>query len=130
MPRNRTSNDVDHVIPDLKPSNATKTRPPEPKTLPTYEPMYIKQPFRSGICNLPSNVLIDSPYVIFSLFFDYSILKTLTKYTNKYASMYQPDSAKFPKYRPWKPITWKELRAHIAIYIQMGLYKELAVDEF
>ena len=92
--------------------------------------MHIKQPFRSGIYNLPSNVLINSPYAIFSLFFDYSILKTLAKYTNKYASLHLLDPAKFLKHRPWKPITWKELRAYIAIYIWMGLYEELAVDEF
>ena len=49
MPRNRTSDDIDHVIPDPKPSNAAKTRPPEPWPLPNYEPMHIKQPFRRGV---------------------------------------------------------------------------------
>ena len=130
MPRSRTSDDVDHVIPDLKPSNAAKTRPPEPWPLPDYEPMHIKQPFRTGVHNLPAHVSVDNPYAIFSLFFDHSILKTLAKHTNKYAELHPSDAAKFPKHRPWTPITWKELRAYITAYIWMGLYKDIAVDEF
>ncbi|KAK3174102.1 hypothetical protein OEA41_001346 [Lepraria neglecta] len=48
MPRDRTSDDIDHVIPDPKPSNAAKMRPPDPWPLPDYEPMDIKQPFRTA----------------------------------------------------------------------------------
>ena len=92
--------------------------------------MHIKQPFRTGVHNLPSNVSIDSAFAIFNLFFDSSILKTVTKHTNKYAELHQPDPTEFPGYRPWKPTTWKELRAYIAVYMWMGLHKDLAVDEF
>ena len=103
MPRNRTSDDVDHVIADPKASNPARKPPPEPWPLPDYKPMQIKQPFRMGVHNLPAHVSIDNPYVTFSLFFDYSILRTLAKHTNKYAALNQPDPAKFPNHRPWKP---------------------------
>ena len=92
--------------------------------------MHIKQPFRIGIHNLPSNASIESPFAILNLFYNASILKTITEYTNKYAALYQPNPTEFPNHRPWKPITWKELRAYIAVYIWMGLHQELAVDEF
>ena len=130
MPYNSTSDDVDYVVPDPKPSNAVRKPPPAPEPLPDYEPMPIKEPYRTGVHNLPSTVDINDPYAIFSLFFDHSILKTLARHTNKYASLHQPDPAKYPKHRPWKPTTWKELRAYIAAYIWMGLHKDLAVDEF
>ena len=61
IPSMGTSTDIDHVIADPKPTATAKMRPPEPKPLPAYEPMHIKQPFRSGIHNLPSHVNIESP---------------------------------------------------------------------
>jgi hypothetical protein len=36
MPRARTSNDIDHVVPDPKPLNTSKNPPPPPKPLPKY----------------------------------------------------------------------------------------------
>ena len=99
MPRNRTSTDLDHVIADPKPTAPAKMRPPELKSLPAYEPMHIKQPFRSGIHILPSHVNIKSPYEIFGLFFDPCILQKLAIHTNKYAEQHQPDPTKFPEHR-------------------------------
>ena len=75
MPRNRTSDDINHVIPDPKPSNAAKTRPPKPWPLLDYEPIHIKQPFRTGVHNLPVHVSVDNPYATLSLVFDHSILR-------------------------------------------------------
>ena len=100
MPRNRVSNDVDHVVPDPKPSNPPESHPLSPGRCQTYEPTYIEQPFRTGVYSLPSKISIDSPFAIFNLFFNSSIFKTVTKYTNKYAALYQPDPIEFPKHRP------------------------------
>lgn len=87
MPRNRQSDDLDHVLPDPQPSSPARKPPPTPWALPEYEPMQIKRSYRNGIYNLPSHVAIDSPYVIFSLFFDYYILRKLAKHTNQYAEL-------------------------------------------
>ena len=92
--------------------------------------MYIEQPFRMGVHNLPAYVSVDDTYTIFNLFFDDSVLKTLAKHTNKYAELYPSDPTEFPGHRPWTPTTWKELRAYIAAYIWMGIYKDIAVSEF
>ena len=83
MPRNRVSDDIDHVIPDPKPSTAAKKPPPAPGRLPDYEPMQIKTPYRTGVHNLPPHVLVESPYEIFSVFFDVYTLQKLAKHTNK-----------------------------------------------
>ena len=87
MPRKRTSDDIDHVIPDPKPSNAAKTRPLDPWPLLDYEPIHIKQPFRTGVYNLPSNISIESLFAIFNLFFDTSILETIAEHTKKYVAL-------------------------------------------
>lgn len=68
--------------------------------------MQIKTPYRNGMHNLPSNVSIESPHEIFSLFFDKKILRILAEHTNKYARLHQPYPTQFPGYR-------QELRVYI-----------------
>ena len=114
MPRNRTSDNIDHVAPDPKPSNAARKPPPALEPLPEYTPTRFKEPYQNGIHNVPTHVSLEDPYAISSLFFDYSILKTLAKHTNKYVELHPPDPTKFPGHRPWTPTTWKELRTYIA----------------
>ena len=124
MAHNLNSDDIEHVIQTPSPPTPPERTPQEPWPLPDYEPMHTKQLFRTGVHKLPSNVSISDAFVIFSLFFDHSILKTLAKHTNKYAALYPSDPIKFPDYSAWKPTTWKELRAYRAAYIWMGLYKK------
>lgn len=75
---------------------------PKPESLPDYWPMQIKTPYRNGMHNLPSNVSIESPHEIFSLFFDKKILRILAEHTNKYARLHQPYPTQFPGYRPYE----------------------------
>ena len=88
MPRNKVSNDLDHVRQDSKPKTAPKGPPPSPKRLPKYTPVKIRQPYTDGQGNLPCTIAPNDPYAIFSLFFDKSILKVLVQHTNEYAFLY------------------------------------------
>ena len=85
MPRNKVSNDLNHVKQDPKPTTAPKEAPPKPKRLPKYTPVKIKQPYTNNQGNLPNIVTLNDPYAIFSLFFDESTLKILVQHTNEYA---------------------------------------------
>ena len=90
MPRNRVSTDVDHVILDPRPSNATKKPPPKPWPTPQYTPLPIKQLYSIGVGQLPSHINTTSPYDVFSLYFDKSCLQKIVDYTNKYVELYAP----------------------------------------
>ena len=84
MPRNKTSNDLDHVKKDPKPSRTPKGRPPKPWPLPKYKPVKIKQPWTNGHSQLPSTITPDDPYAIFNLFFTDQTIETLVRHTNEY----------------------------------------------
>ena len=77
MPRNKVSNDLDHVRQDPKPKTAPKGPPPESKQLPKYTPIKIRQSYTDNQSNLPATIASNNPYAIFSLFFDESTLKIL-----------------------------------------------------
>ena len=77
MPRNKVSNDLDHVKQDPKPKTAPKGPPPEPKQLFKYTPVKIRQLYIDGQGNLPAIIAPNNFYAIFSLFFDESTLKIL-----------------------------------------------------
>lgn len=77
MPRNKVSNDLDHVRKDSKLIKPSKGRSSRPWPLPKYTPLKIKKPYTDGQGQLPNTVASDNPYKIFDLFFDEDILKTL-----------------------------------------------------
>ena len=87
MPRNKVSNDIDHIRKDPQPEKAPKEPPPKLKPLPKYKPIQIKKPFTHGHRLLPDTIP-NNPYTIFSLFLTKSILATLIQYINKYAFLY------------------------------------------
>ena len=88
MPRNKVSNDLDHVKQDPKPKTAPKEPPPKPQQLPKYTPVKIRQPYTNGQGNLSHTIAPNDPYAIFSLFFDESTLKVLVQHINKYTFLY------------------------------------------
>ena len=114
MPRNKVSNDIDHVPKDPQPEKAPKEPPPKPKPLPKYKPLQITKPFTYGYRLLPDTTPND-PYTIFSLFFTESILETLVRHTNEYAFLYS--GPKKPYSRAWIPTTVREFRAFLGVSI-------------
>ena len=130
MPRNRVSTDADHVVADPRPSNPAKKPPPKPWQKPPYTPLPIKKPYSIGAGQLPSHVDSDSPYAIFSLYFNDSCLQILVNYTNKYAELNTPKQEQGPYCRPWQPTTIKELKAYIATWIWMGLHQDILIYSF
>ena len=127
MPRNKVSNDIDHVRKDPQPEKAPKGSPPKPKPLPKYKPIQIKKPFTRGHGLLPDTTPND-PYAIFSLFLTESILETLVQHTNKYAFLFP--GPKNSHSRPWIPTTISELRAFLGVSIWMGLHLESGIKDF
>ena len=126
MPRNKISDDLDHVKKNPKPSNPPKGRPPDPWPLPTYVPLKITNPRTHGQGHLPDTVAPDNPYAIFSLFFSNETIQVLVYHTNEYAFQH-PGSEKS---RRWFPTTVQEFRAYLAVSIWMGLHIELSIPEF
>ena len=135
MPRNKTSDDIDHVRPDPKTLKASKKKAskkkkdkvlkkpvPEPGPMPEYTPMVITNPLTYGQSKLPDHIDPLNPYAIFNLFFNESILQTLANHTNEYANLYPGAGANKPFARPWHATTVKELRAYIGVYIWMGVH--------
>ena len=128
MPRNKVSNDLDHVRLDPKPSKTPKGSPPEPWPLPTYTPLRIKKTRTHGQGYLPNTIPSDDPYAIFSLFFSYEVIQTLVQHTNEYALMNPgPESSDS---RMWFPTTVKEFQAWLGASIWMGLHAESSIPEF
>ena len=126
MPRNKVSNDLDHVRKDPKPSTTPKGRPPTPWPLPTYVPLKITNARTHGQGHLPKTVASDDPYAIFSLFFNDEAIQTLVRHTNEYAFQYPGPGTG----RPWFPTTVKEFRAYLGVSIWMGLHIESSIPEF
>ena len=128
MPRNKISNDLDHVRKDPKPPKTPKGRPPDPWPLPKYKPVRITKPYDHGHGHLPNTILINDPYSIFTLFFDEETLKTLVQHTNEYAFLIskpeRSERLKTSQSRTWFPTTVKELRAYLEVSIWMGLHVE------
>ena len=128
MPRNKVSNDIDHVRKDPQPEKAPKGSPPKPEPLPKYKPMNIKRPFTHGYGSLPRTTPYNDPYAIFSLFFTESTLELLVQYTNKYAFLYP--GPKSDNARTWFPTTVNEFRAFLGVSIWMGLHVESGIKDF
>ncbi len=128
MPRNKTSNDLDHVKKDPKPSQTPKGRPPRPWPLPKYKPVIIKQPWTNGESQLPDTLAPDDPYAIFNLFFNDKIIEELVRHTNEYAFLNPgPEN---PDTRTWFPTIIKEFRAYLGASVWMGLHIESSIPEF
>ena len=128
MPRNKVSDDLDHVRKDPKATKAPKGPPSKQWSLPKYTPLKIKKPYTNGQSQLPSTVASDNPYQIFDLFFDEATLKILVRHTNEYAFLYfGPEK---PEARTWFPTTVKEFRAYLRMSIWMGLHSELSIPDF
>lgn len=114
MPRNKVSNDIDHVRKDPQPEKAPKGSPPKPKPLPKYKPMQITKPFTHGH-GLLSDTTPHDPYAIFSLLFTESILERLVQHTNEYAFLFPGPMT--PHSRAWIPTTISEFRAFLGVSI-------------
>ena len=128
MPRNKVSNDLDHVRKDPKPSKTPKGRPPAPWPIPTYTPLKITTTRTHGQGHLPTTMAPDDPYAIFSLFFNDEAIQTLVQHTNEYAFLNPgPQSSDS---RTWFPTTVKEFRAWLGASIWMGLHLESSIPEF
>ena len=130
MPRNKTSNDLDHVRKDPKPSKTPKGRPPKPGPLPRYKPVKIKQPWTNGESQLPDTIAPDDPYAIFNLFFTNEAIEILVRHTNEYAFLNPGPGPKNPETRTWFPTTVKEFRAYLGASIWIGLHIESSIPEF
>ena len=127
MPRNRTSDDVDHIPTDSASQKNAPKPVPKPAPVPDYDPLNID--FTNGIGNLPLGVTAQQPYKIFSLFFSEIQLQQLADSTNLYAQRAEEqEKLGKEKARRWFPTTTKELRAYIGIWIYMGLNRDLPVD--
>ena len=127
MPRNRISNDLDHVKKDPKPVKPPKEPPPEPWSLPTYIPVRINA-LTNGHGHIPDTINQDDPYAIFSLFFNEETLQALVQHTNEYAFIFPGPGN--PMARIWFPTTVKEFRAYLGVSIWMGLHVESTIPEF
>ena len=90
MPRNRISDDVDHVPIDSQNLRASRLPPPEPWPLLSFIPREINNPLSHGQGDLPDGVDPTDAYATFSLFFNSETLQTLVNYTNAYAKLYPP----------------------------------------
>ena len=129
MPRNKVSNDLDHVRKDPKPAKAPKEPPPKPWRLPKFIPVKITKPFTDGQSQLSSTtVAFDDPYAIFDLFFSEETLRTLVQHTNEYAFLYPGPET--PGARTWIPTTIKEFQAYLEVSVWMGLHVESSVPDF
>ena len=125
MPRNKVSNDLDHVKKVPKPKKAPKHPPRGQKHCLSTNPSK-SSPTRTdrAICLRPSLRVVapDNPYAIFNLFFDEATLRVLVQHTNEYAYLY-PGPTK-PETRTWFPTTIKEFRAYLGVSVWMGLHPE------
>ena len=127
MPRNKVSDDLDHVRKDPQPSYTPKEPPPKPWGLPKYKPVKIREPWTNGESQLPSTIAPDDPYTIFQLFFNHDTLETLVRHTNEYAFLNPgPENES----RTWFPTTVKEFQAYLGANIWMGLHVESTIPEF
>ena len=113
MPRNRVSNDVDHVDDALTATKIPKKPSPKVWPMPEFKPLRIKGGLKHGLDTLPQHVS-RTPYDIFSLFFTPEILQHLVDCTNQYGTGLHIDFEDKPYARIWFPTTVKELRAYIA----------------
>ena len=91
MPTNRTSNDIDFVLPtqySIPPTQKAKEPPLQPWPLPSFKPLHIANFNDHGTLNLPPDVDLHDPLIIFKLFFTDKIMDKLTKWINKYTELY------------------------------------------
>ena len=128
MPRNKVSDDLDHVKLDPKPSKTPKGRPPAPWPLPTYTPLRITKTRTHGQGQLLNTIAPDDPYAIFSLFFSIEAIQILVQHTNEYA--FVNPGPENPNSRPWYPTTVQEFLAWLGVSIWMGLHPESSIPEF
>jgi len=132
MPTNRTSNDIDFVLPtqySIPPTRKAKEPPPQPWPLPSFEPLHIANFDDHGTPNLPPDVDLHDPLAIFKLFFTDEIMDKLADWTNKYAELYPAEEeAKFA--RKWKPTDRQELYAYFGVLIHMGITIESSIEDY
>ena len=130
MPRNRVSDDLDHVTDEPTTTKSSKKPPPKQWPMPRYRPLKLKKGLQYGLSKLPEGLPCRASSV-FGLFFTEKILQTLIDNTNRYAanhSHHQDDDK--PYARTWFDTTVSELRAYIATYIYMGVHKEPRIESY
>lgn len=71
----------------------------------------------------------ESPYELFSLFWDESVFEQLAVNTNLYAELKQDSQTQPGKQRrKWHKTTASELKVWIGLIIHMGLHKEPSIS--
>ena len=127
MPRNKVSNDLDHVRKDPQPSYTLKEPPPKSWGLPKYRPVKIREPWTDDQSQLPSTIVPDDPYIIFQLFFNHDTLETFVRHTNEYVFL---NSGFGNEFRIWFLTTIKEFQVYLGVNIWMELHIESSIPEF
>jgi hypothetical protein len=115
------SNDIDLVQKDLKPRAHPKLPYPEPTQLPAFEPLQIDNYDAPGTPNIPSGLDQHDPMALFCLFFTDEMVEKMVRWTNEYATDYQPSKEDAPLGRVWRPINRRELYAYFGVVIYMGV---------
>ena len=77
MPRNKVSNDIDHVRKNSQSEKAPKEPSLKSTSLSKYKLIQIKKPFTHDHGSLPRTTLYNDLYAIFSLFFTKATLELL-----------------------------------------------------
>ena len=124
----RKSNDIDLVPKDQRPITRRKRQPPNSEPMPQFEPLKI--PNKIGYSKLSPS--ITNAYNIFTVFFTTEIFQTLADSTNKNAKLIlsRQDHSTLKKPRPWVDTTVDEMRAFVAFWIYMGIYKMPRIDQY
>jgi hypothetical protein len=90
MVRNRSSNDKDFVPPTQYPKlpkGKKKLRPPDPKPIPPFDPLPIRDYTQYRRPNIPEQIDRGDPFAIFRLFFTNKLLDRLVEHTNRNAEL-------------------------------------------
>ena len=135
MPRNRVSDDVDHVPADSEGSllKNSKQKAPPPWPMLAFDAMAIKLPLTHGKAHLARNVRANRPYDVFKLLFTDGILDLIADATNEFAAgelRLIQEGETTSHARAWRPTNRHELRTYIGILIWMGLHQETSTKDF
>lgn len=131
MPHKRISDDIDHVPVDPKPTKKPRKKPPEPWTLPAFEPVAIADNLTYGQSQLPDPTMAESPYAVFSLFFIDDILAIIRDHTNEYAQAeIQKLKRQNEKSRSWKNTSIGKLKTYLKAYVWISVHEKSAISNY
>ncbi len=129
---------MDNPIPNL-PKGSQKARSLEeillelgPATSVSYDPIQVENKQAASVL-LPATFPQEPhPFDYFSLFFTHDLFQTITKNTNRYASLKRQDreEGKEEVLREWKDLNTYELYVFIGAIIYMGIHEEPRIDMY